>query len=274
MLLVLKAIVVVNLLVKKYYQIGLDPLLQEVIFLSQDKSCLWDEISQKIPDLPKSWFELSRVHPLERIEFVKLLWQDLLPFHLKFSPYLESFFAKLDDIGIVVAKRGGEYFPEMVYSFSDNSTFFIGNPPATFDDVRYFISQLGFSLPQDFLSFLILHNGFGRLGSSGILSMDDVDSERQKVRKMLMGNNFVIDHRGGVVNPQSLIPFYVDSGLNSYQCFYVDWSPMGEIGNVYLSGLNSSISDISKSFDLSDELAFASFSEWFMQFLEGISFSK
>lgn len=263
-----------NLLVKKYYQVGQDPSLEDVIFLSQKNNYSWDEISQKIPDLPKSWYELSRVHPLERIEFVKLLWQDLLPFHPKFSSYIERFFEKLDDIAIVIAKRGGEYFPEMVYSFSDHSTFFVGKPPATFDDIRYFISQLGFALPKDFLSFLILHNGFGRLSSNGILSIDDVHLERQRVRKILMGNNFIIDHRGGVVNPQSLIPFYVDSGLNSFQCFYVDWSPLDEIGNVYLSGLNNAISDISKSFDLSEELAFATFFEWFIQFLEGMSFSN
>jgi len=66
----------VNSLAKKYYSVGEESGMQEVLFLNSEPDLEWDKISEKVPDLPKGWFELSRISFEQRKEFVTTLWLD------------------------------------------------------------------------------------------------------------------------------------------------------------------------------------------------------
>lgn len=263
-----------NSLAKKFYEVGGDLNIQEAIFLSDHKDLLWEEISEKVPDLPRGWFELSRISVEERIEFVSGLWLDRLPFHPKVYPFLSHFFSRLDDIAIVVVKQGFDAQPEMVYSLADNSSFFRGFPPATEEDVRQFRSEIGAIIPHDYLSFLRLHNGFGKLSEQGLIRMEEISPVRERMKGILLHQDKVIQRKGHIVDPDALIPFYEDYGLNSFQCFFADWYPGSEMGNVYLSGINYTVSDLTDRQNWVEQLAFPCFLEWLVYYLEGMSISN
>lgn len=262
-----------NSLVKKYYEIGGESDVQEVIFLNEQKTIDWSKISQKVPDLPRGWFELSRISTEDRIEFVSDLWLDRLPFNPVTHPLINQFFSKLDEISILIVKRDFEYVSEMVYSFKDNSSFFRGLPPATEEDLKVFRNELKLILPYDFLAFTRLHNGFGKLSEPGVLPIEEIESARREVRRLLTNGDKLITWNGHVIDPESLIPFYEDYGLNSYQCFFSDWYPNSEMGNVYLSGINYTVSDTIDRNSWVEQLAFTSFLEWLTVFLEGMNVS-
>ena len=127
--------------------------------------------------------------------------------------------------------------------------------------------------PYDFLSFTRLHNGFGKLSEPGILRIEEIESAREEVRRVLTNGDKLITWKGHIIDPESLIPFYEDYGLNSYQCFFSDWYPNSEMGNVYLSGINYTVSDTIDRNSWVEQLAFTSFLEWLTVFLEGMNVS-
>jgi len=262
-----------NPLANQFYSVGSEANFQEVLFLSEDKDVDWEELSERVPDLPRGWFELSRVSCSERIEFVCDFWLDRLPFLPMAHSALFHFFSGLDDIAIVIVKKEGQWQPEMVYSLADGSTFFRGWPPAIDEDVRIFKNEMGLALPRDYLAFLHLHNGFGKLSEMGLLCMEDVGRARQRVREILWTVDQEILWDGRIVDPEDMIPFYEDYGLNSFQCFFSDWYPNSEMGNVYLSGINYTISDTSDRRNWAEAKAFPSFLEWLVDYLEGMSVS-
>jgi hypothetical protein len=264
----------VNSLAKKFYSVGGDLGLQDVIILSERKDLVWEELSEKAPDLPRGWFELSRIHPEERIEFVSSLWCDKLPFQPKVHPFLSQFFARLDDIAIVLVREGLDLQPEMVYSLADNSSFFRGFPPAGEEDIRIFRKELRATVPSDYLSFLRLHNGFGKLSEQGLIPMEEIRFVRERMKKASLAQDKMIHNKGLVIDPEALIPFYEDYGLNSFQCFFADWYPGSEMGNVYLSGINYTVSDITNRSGWTEQLAFPTFLEWLVYYLEGMSISN
>lgn len=263
-----------NSLAKKFYEIGGESNVQEVLILNGSTHFQWNEISEKVPDLPRSWFELSRVSPEERLEFVCDLWLDRLPFRPATNASFLDFFFRLDDVSILIVRRDLDFLPEMVYSLADNSSFFRGLPPATEEDVRHFKNEISSSLPSDYLSFLRVHNGFGKLAEPGILRMEDIPYAREQVQKLFLSRDKIIRWKGHSVNPDALIPFYEDYGLNSFQCFFSDWYPGSEMGNVYLSGINYTISDTTNRSFWGEQLAFPGFMEWLADYLEGMSVSN
>jgi hypothetical protein len=72
------------------------------------------------------------------------------------------------------------------------------------------------------------------------------------------------------VDPGTLVPFYESSGLNSFQCFYADWYPGSEMGNLYFSGLDYTVSDLTRQSAWEENGAFPTFLEWLASYLEGM----
>jgi len=239
--------------------------------LSQDQHLKWEQISEKVPELPRAWFELSRVSSEERIEFVQDFWLDLLPLNFSAHPLISNFFSQLDDICIIITRGEEEVHPEMVYSFADNSTFFRGLPPANEEDIRRFIQAIEVRIPSDYRTFLRIHNGFGKFSELGVLKLENIMEAREQVRGILSGAESPIKQGDRLVNPESLIPFYEVFGMSSFQCFYSDWYPESDVGNVYLSGIDYTISDVSDRRAWQENLAFSTFSEWLGFYLEGMN---
>lgn len=248
-----------------------DVRFSEVHCLQEQTTWDWGGAHSRAPTLPRPWFELSRLSAAERIEFVSALWLDRLPYHPSSYPVLLQFFQRLDDIGIILHRQSKEepFMVEMIYSLADNSSFFRGLPPCKEEDVNRLKSIASLELPRDFQAFLHIHHGFGKLSELGLLRADAMLEARERIADLLMTAELPVRAGAHLVDPHSLIPFYEAFGLASYQCFYADWYPSSEMGNVYFSGIDYTISDITDRKTWAEHLAFPTFLEWFVYYLEG-----
>jgi len=265
-----------NSLVRQFFTVSEKDEMQykEVLFLGENTNITWEEISKRAPDLIRGWFELSRISPLDRVEFTRDYWLDRLPYHPVAHPLFYEFFDQLDDVAVVLTRQNDEALaPELVYSLEDNSCFFRGKPPCSEEDLLEMKNEIGISLPRDYLAFNRIHSGFGKLSEMGILSVGEIGDAKRRILEMIIRSERHLKsgkNNGTRVDPGSLIPFYEAMGLSSFQCFYADWYPGSEMGNVYLSGIDYTISD-TRSW--ADSLAFPTFMEWLAYYLEGMNVS-
>lgn len=264
-----------NSLAKKFYEKGgVDGnRFFSVRFLSEEPEAKWSELEAINSDLPRSWFELSRISAQDRVEFVSDLWLDRFPYHPSAHPVFAEFFEQLDDVAVVLVQKEeeGPFQAELVYSFADNSTFFRGRSPCTEEDLLEMRSEVGVILPRDYLAFLKIHSGFGKMSEMGLLEASKLADAKRHVAHLIIKSERPLRSGDRRVDLGSLIPFFEVLGLDSYQCFYTDWYPGNEMGNVYLSGIDYKISDTSHKKALGEELAFPSFSDWFAFYLQGMS---
>jgi len=248
----------------------------QVLFLSESRELSWEEVEKKCPELPRGWFELSRLPARDRVEFTRDFWLDRLPYHPSAHPLFYEFFEQLDDVAVILTQTKEEesLSPELVYSLEDNGCFFRGKPPCSDEDLLELKNEIRIPLPQDYLSFARIHSGFGKLSEMGILPLGEIGSVRRRVLDLIVrSEKRLVNGMGKRVDPGSLIPFYEAFGLDSYQCFYADWYPSNEMGNVYLSGIDYTISDTNKSGIWADSLAFPTFSDWLVYYLQGMNVS-
>lgn len=251
---------IVNSLIQQFYASG---AFKEVIPLEKLD---WEEASKKAPLLPRGWYELSRVKAQDRVEFTRDFWLDRLPYHPSAHPQIYDFFEGLDDVGVVITQtKEEEMKPELVYSFMDNSSFFRGKEPAKDVDLDELKNEIGTRLPRDFLSFVRIHNGFGKLSDTGVMPIDEISSARRRVMDLVIQAPEPMP-----VDAGSLIPFYEAFG---FQCFYTDWYPGNEMGNVYLSGIDYTISDTTDKNEWTENLAFPTFMQWLCTYLQGMNIS-
>lgn len=262
-----------NSLITQFFSSNKENSFQEVRFLSEEPNTTWEEVSKVAFDLPRGWFELSRISPQDRVEFTRDFWLDRIPYHPRAHPAFFEFFEQLDDIAVVLTRRVADepMDAELIYSFADSSSFFRGKPPCAEGDIQELKASYDVSFPRDYLAFLKIHNGFGKLSEMGLLEVQEIGDAKRRVFELLMKTDKRVKSGDLIVDPSSLIPFYEALGLSSFQCFYSDWYPGSEMGNVYLSGIDYTISDVSNKKFWVENLAFPTFSEWLSYYLQGMS---
>jgi hypothetical protein len=263
-----------NTLVRDFYRAKEkeESLFRTVMFLSECPDS-WDDVSRKSGGLPRGWFELCRLPSDDRIEFVRDFWLNLLPYHPSFHLFLTEFFERLDDVGVVLT-QAGEQAPlavEMIYSLRDNSTFFRGLPPCTESELNELKNSIAAALPHDYLAFLRIHNGFGKLSDMGFMRSSQIAGAQKRLQDQFLWEERSLKMGNRTMDPSALIPFYESYGLGSYQCFYNEWYPGSEMGNVYLSGIDYTISDYRDRKEWADQMAFPTFLDWLVFYLEGNS---
>lgn len=226
-----------NELVRAYYRGGNEEF-REVVFLHEGDA--------DAPDLPQGWRQLAQVEG--RVGLVRDFWLSRLPFHPKVTRRIESFFAQLDDVVPVVCRGVDEIWSELVYSLADGSTFFRGLAPLR-DPF-----PLQEAYPRDFLSFLAVHNGFGRLSEVGLLRAEELLDRREELIEECMQSELPPRFQGKLLDPSSLFPFYESLGV--LQCFY------GPLGNLDICRLDAKMGDLESSI-------YPTFLEWLTAYLEG-----
>lgn len=241
-----------------------------VIALHQSKDISWEDIKAKVPTLSRGWYELSHLDSSDRIEFSRDFWLTKLPYRQGFDEFINKFFASLDDIGIFITQKKFDdpYVANLVYSIKGDGGFFCGYPPVTdkgLSDLQYFFPETIF--PVDYVAFLQIHNGFCKTtDSTGIIKVEDLpqtylDLQREQPEA-------IMTTKGTQVDPKTLVPFYESFGMPFYQCFWSDWYPEGEMGNVYYSRKGKTISDIYTGTSSTETMAFPTFTDWLMFYLE------
>jgi hypothetical protein len=262
-----------NSLARTFFSARKENQFKEVRFLSEEANTSWQEISKVAFDLPRGWYELSRISAQDRVEFTRDFWLDRMPYHPSAHPGFFEFFEQLDDVAVVLMRRVEDepMDAELVYSLADNSSFFRGRPPCAETDIQELINEIGVNLPRDFFSFLRIHNGFGKLSEMGLLEIQEIADTKRRVIDLFLKTERRIKSGEVDVDPGALIPFYEVLGLSSFQCFFSDWYPGSEMGNVYLSGIDYTISDVSNKKSWAENLAFPTFSEWLQLYLQGMN---
>lgn len=245
-----------------------------VIALHQSPEIPWNTIKAKVPDLCKGWFELAHLSTKDRIEFSRDFWLSKLPYRQGLDESIARFFASLDDIGIFLTQKKFEdpYEAHLIYSIKDNGGFFRGAPPASekkLGDLQKVFSNCIF--PQDYLSFLQIHDGYCKATDcTGIISAEQVPSTYEALQQIMLQHEPIITSRDSIVDPKTLIPFYESFGMPFYQCFWSEWYPEGEMGNIYYSGVAHTISDVFTGMSASEAMAFHTFTDWLMFYLERV----
>ena len=234
----------------------------------------WTEASKLAPGLCRGWYELSQLPIQDRIEFTREFWLAKIPYRPGLDEFLFNFFASLDDIGIFLTqqKYADPFEVHLVYSLVNNSGFFHGKCPASEAEIINLQKVFpNYILPADYLAFLQVHNGFAKLTDTGITpSINMKEGFEAFQKKLVEGPDPIATCEGDYVNPASLIPFYESFGMPFFQCFWGDWYPDQEMGNVYYSGLTRTISTCKKKDDCVETMAFETFTDWLMFYLEKI----
>lgn len=242
----------------------------KVIQLHDNPQISWDSVSEEAPTLCKGWYELAQLNAKDRIEFKRDFWLARLPYHPNISDFLVNFFDSLDDIGIYITQKRFDdpYEPQMVYSVKDNSGFFRGGAPASEKELvdlqKLFPEDL---LPEDYKAFLRIHNGFCKTTDcTGVIKTTAMKECYEAFQDLLNEENVVMNSNDKPVNPKKLIPFYESFGMPFYQCFWGEWYPEQEMGNVYYSTLTKRISAIEPLGP--ESMSFPTYLDWMMFYME------
>jgi hypothetical protein len=247
----------------------------EVRVLEEERAWSWERAKTLCPRLPRGWFELSRCASDVKREFVLDFWLSHFSFQPHVHPMFIDFFTKVEDISVVVTQSavGEAFVPELVYSLKEDRTFFRGFVGASEGEVREAQSTFSFLLPKDYLAWMKIHNGFGKLSEMGMLPLDELFPLYRSVQMIQLNWKEPLYIRNRRVDPSSFVPFFEAEGLQSFQGFYTDWHTGHEIGNVHVSGMECRISDFDGVHPDTDALAFGSFLDWLAHYLQGMNIS-
>ncbi len=247
-----------------------------VIRLHENEKLNWGTLQKKVPGLPRGWCELARLPKEDRIGFTHDFWLSRFPFHPHLGESLDSFFSNIDDIGFYLTQKKFDdpFEAHMVYCISKNRGFYRGGIPANEDEL--FALQKNFSefvLPQDYLAFMEIHNGFWKAtDTSGLIRIENMKMFYNDFQKSLEELGFPHTTGDGSVNPHTLIPFYESFGMPFFQCFWAEWHPEDEMGNVYYSSSTNTISKVDAGGSSNPEsMSFKSFTEWLIFYLEQVT---
>jgi hypothetical protein len=252
---------------------GRPGLFHRVIALHQCPDTDWETIHAHAPALPRGWFELSRLDREDRVEFVRGYWLSNLPFQPQTHEAFADFFSRVDDIGVFVTQDLYESPPEvqMVYSLRGDRGFFRGGPGASEEEVAGLNEAFKGNIPpSDYTSFLQIHNGFGKYTDTGLSRLADLPRLYASFQEHLEERDPLIHSGREPVDTRGLFPFYESFGLHCYQCFWSEWYPEQEMGNVYYSGIDHWLADHRAKGAWSEKLAFPTFLDWLMFYLESV----
>lgn len=244
-----------------------------VIELNQSSNLRWEDVRSKIPALCKGWFELSRLSVRDRLDFIKEFWLSKLPYHPRLTTFLDRFFSNLDDVGIFLVQRKFDdpYVAHMVYSLKGERGFFRGLCPITENETLKLKTDFTFAIfPADYIAFLQIHNGFTKTTDTGLIPSGGMRAAYEQFQTLVGSKSGMVTCDGKPVDPQTLIPFYDSFGMPFFQCFWSDWYPEDEMGNVYYSGVANTISTVAAKGAGAENMSFATFTEWLMFYLEMI----
>lgn len=247
----------------------------KIIAFHEEKNMDWARISKEIPLLPRGWFELSRFESNDRIEFTRDYWLAKLPLETyegqKMEQIIHEFFLEIDDIGIYATqhKEGMPYDIHMIYSMQKGQKFFHGSPPAKSENINAIQKQFSHcAFPNDYLSFLTIHDGFCRYTDTGLIRTRDMAKTYLKFQDILQLQDINCWEDEITLQKKGLIPFYESAHLHCYQCFYAGWQPNNEMGNLFCSEDELIMSDFLDGNNLVENLAFTSFLNWLAFYLQ------
>lgn len=264
--------------VKEFYQQSSDEApkgnFHKVIALHDSPDIDWENVKSMVPDLSKGWYELAHLSLKDRIAFTHDFWISRFPYTPGLDKFLDRFFDSLDDIGVYITQKKFDdpFEVSFIYSLKGDSGFYRGGLPISeknLSSLQKFFGDL--ILPNDYFAFLQIHDGFCKTTDcTGITKSTRMRDSYQIFQDLVQKHGPIVTSKGREVDPKTLIPFYESFGMPFYQCFWADWYPEHEMGNVYYSGESKTISDVEGGGASTEIMAFPTFVDWLMFYLEKI----
>ena len=263
-----------NRSVFEYYQKKSDSGFEDVIVLEEDSNYSFEDVQKLAKNFPKAWFELTKLNLVDRIEFSRDFCLKTLPYSPHIYQLIYDFFLKLEDLSIIMTKKPKEpnFEVELVYSIDNESTFFRGKPPLDIDSINALNRKFNDILPRDFLDFFKIHNGFAKNADTGIIEAQNMEDVSKHMQNLITEQQKVVYCKDKAINPKDLIFFYQCYEKIDFQCFYLQWFPLSQIGNVYYSYVDGTISNYHDKNTWAENLAFPTFLDWLMFYLEIMEF--
>ncbi len=250
-------------------------MFYKILPLHEERDINWDEIVSKIPHMPRGWFELSQLSAEDRVEFTRAFWFSKLPFDGlagRLQERLEAFFEEVENVEVYATQTEANqpFDVHMIYTLKDSMGFFQGAPAAHRENIENLQKQFPtVTLPPDYIAFLEIHDGFSKYTDTGVIKSRDMPQIYRRFQQILK-DEVLIRPDSQIIKPESLFPFYESFGLHCYQCFYADWYVENEMGNVYFSEHDRTISNFLDTARLEENLAFSTFIAWLLFYLEDI----
>jgi hypothetical protein len=258
---------VMNSSALKYYK---NDNFKDSIFLDT-KKISFEKAKEIYPLFPKSWYELISVNKELRIEFYRDYLLKILPYKPNVYSFIYDFFSNLEDIDVVFFKKENEYEIELVYSLKNIDTFFRGKEPLDEITIRNINASFETLLPRDYLTFLKVHKSFSKNDDTGVFDGRFLKKLQESFINLVENKSSQIRCNLDFIDPKTLIPFYQCYNKDSFQCFFLEWFPLEEMGNVYYSGSDNKISDYHNLLNSSETLAFKSFLDWLIFYMDVFS---
>lgn len=256
-----------NIQVKDFYS---DSHAKKVLALHENQDLPMAKVQELAPLLPHGWFELVQLSVPDRIEFVAAFWSSIFPYRPYVQDLIDHFFSRVGDIGVYLVKKDvdSHFFPHLVYSMDDEEHFYYGFPSATKEEMHGLKKAIEVILPEDYVCFMKIHNGFSKNGDYGLIPVQNIKREKNSLYSKIVNSGQKILFHGKSLDPEVLIPFYKACGEGVFQCFHKGWYPDREMGNILFSLREEGGFDYTPYMNQENRGIFPSFLDWLMFYME------
>lgn len=256
-----------NIQVKEFYK---TTQTREVLALHENQDISFAQAYKMAPLLPHGWFELVQLNVVDRIEFISGFWSSIFPYRPYVQDLIDRFFSEVDDIGVYLVKKDVEshFFPHLVYGMKDKENFYRGYPSASKEELKRLNEELELLLPEDYVCFMKIHNGFAKNGDYGLIPLHNIKREMVNLHSKVLNSGSKVLFQGKLLDPRCLIPFYKSIGDCVFQCFHKQWYPDKEMGNILFSLRDEGDFDYNSYLDQENKPIFPSFLDWLMCYME------
>lgn len=256
-----------NIQVKEFYRTN---QAKEVLALHENQDISFAQALEMAPLLPQGWFELIHLDVTDRIEFITAFWSSVFPYRPYVQDLIDQFFSEVEDIGVYLVKKDidSHFFPHLVYSMEDEENFYRGFPSVNKEEMRGLKQALQQLLPEDYVCFMKIHNGFAKNGDYGLIPAQNIKQEMLSLHNKIHNSGRKITFQGKPLDPECLIPFYKSIGDCVFQCFHRRWYPDVEMGNILFSLRDEGDFDYTSYINQENKGIFPSFLDWLMFYME------
>lgn len=183
---------------------------KECIELHEKEGVDFERVQRACPSLPRGWFELAMLSTHDRKEFLAAFWKNCLYYDPQIPPFIDRFFASLEEIGVYLCKEiGSGFFEPLIVYMTKEGSFYLGYLPLEEEKVSEVKNLFEGMIDQNFLKFMKIHNGFYAPHLGRILSFSQMQENLQTLKNSYLEKNGVVDE---------ILPFFEKQDLSTLEC--------------------------------------------------------